>query len=459
MTVIMGVLGWTTMIGGLLLLMALLSAYVERLPISTSFIYLVVGVALGPAGFGLLTLDLATQGEWLEVLTEIAVNVSLFVGGLRLRLPLRDASWRIAARLAGPVMLLAIAGTALISHYLFGITLLLGVVLGGVLAPTDPVLAAAISVNDAEDHDRVRVALSGEAGLNDGAAFPFVMFALEAIRIGTLGAWVAPWTLLHVVWGILGGLAIGYLLGISLGHVTIRIRSLHRETSAPNDFLALALIALAYVAAESVSALGFLAVFAAGVGLRHAEVRVVRDSPHPDVADAVASNASNDVVSHPPAETLVPSRLSEQSLEEPAMAAGLLISDALSFGDTLERLLEVGLVVLVGIVLVQYWSFTAALLAILLFFVIRPLSVLLLLRGTRTSLHQRLLIGWFGIRGIGSLFYLAYALNHGITGGAAELLVQVVITVIACSVVVHGISVTPILARYEASLAKRHATA
>ena len=447
----MGLFGWMAMVGGMLLLMALLSSHVERLPISTSFIYLLVGVAIGPAGAGLVSIDVIARSEALERLAELAVIVSLFVGGLRLRLPLKHPSWQLARNLAGPVMLMTVIVTAVAAHWLVGASVFMALLLAGALAPTDPVLANAVTVNNAEDHDRVRVALSGEAGMNDGAAFPFVLLALEAMRFGAFGAWIAPWALLNVVWGVVGGVAIGYALGAGLGHVAVRLRTSERETTAPNDIFTLALIALAYSAAHGVHALGFLAVFAAGVGLRHAEVRVVNAAPHPDVEPTADTAASAELTLHPPAETLVHARVTAESLEQPAMAVGVLISEALSFGDTIGRLLEVLLMVIVGIALVQAWSFAAALLAITLFLVIRPLSIWVLVRDGHTTRRQRALIAWFGIRGIGSLYCLGYALNHGVTGRDATLLVEVVLTVVACSAMVHGISVTPILTRYEAS--------
>lgn len=447
----MSSLGWMTIIGALLLLMALTSSEVERLPISTSIIYLFVGIGLGPYGFDLLRLDITSQREWLEMLTEIAVIVSLFVGGLRLRLPLRHKSWRVALHLAGPVMLVSIAGVAAAAHLLLGLPVFMALLLGAILAPTDPVLAAAVSVNDAEDHDRVRFGLSGEAGLNDGAAFPFVIFGLEFMRSTAVDTWIGEWFLSRIVWAIPAGLTIGYLLGIGLGLFAIRLRSKSRDTGAPNDFLTLALIALAYVAAERAHAWGFLSVFAAGVGLRHAEVRVVRASPHPAAAGH-APPQSKTAEAHPPAEALVGANVTQESFEQPSVAAGVLIAEALSFGDTLERLLEVLLVVLVGITVASVWSWSAAGLALLLFIVIRPLVARLLLIGTRTTAAQRWLMGWFGIRGIGSLYYLSYALNHGVRAEHGTVLVSVVVTVVACSIMVHGISQTPVLNFYERRL-------
>lgn len=453
----MSVLGWMTLGGGLLLFMALASSVLKRLPISTACIYLGVGLLLGPLGVDLIPLDVVADREWLETLTEFAVIVSLFVGGLRLRLPLRHPTWRRAAMLAGPVMLFSIAGIAGVSHLLFGLSLFPALLLGALIAPTDPVLAAEVSVNDSQDHDRVRLALSGEAGLNDGAAFPFVIFGLEGLRYGAFGEWTFAWLGWRLLWAVPAGLAIGYAMGLGVGRLAIALRHRQRESGAPNDFLALALIALAYAAAEGVHAWGFLSVFAAGVGLRNAEVHVVVTAPHPEVDRhhaAPRNAAAGEAVSHPPAETLIPANVADGALAQPAVAAGVLISDALTFGHTLERLLEMMLVVLVGVALAHSWWAPAGLLAGILLLIIRPLGTTVLVRLNGISVGQRRLLGWFGIRGIGSLYYLTYALNHGVEGPLAERFAQIVVTVVACSIVVHGITVTPVLSRYERAIAR-----
>jgi NhaP-type Na+/H+ or K+/H+ antiporter len=410
-------------------------------------------IGLGPAGFGLLHLDIESQRQWVETLTQIAVIVSLFVGGLRLRLPLKNHAWRVALRLAGPMMILCIVGVAAAATCMLGLPLGVGAAARAIIAPTDPVLAAQVAVHDAEDHDRVRYGLSGEAGLNDGAAFPFVIFGLEFMRAGGVDAWVGQWFLTRIVWAIPAGIVIGYLLGTGVGQFAIRIRTRTNDASAPNDFLALALIALSYVAAETRARVGFLAVFAAGVGLRHAEVRVVRETPTPSMPTCPSAWAISRSHIHR-AETLVTARDSAESSQEPAVAAGVVIAEALSFGDTLERLLEVLLVVLVGIAVASVWTSTARCWRCCCsssFVRSHWLSLI----GSRTRPAQRWLLGWFGISGIGSLYYVSYVLNHGVSSGDAAPLVGIVVTVIACSIVIHGITVTPALQWYQRSLAKR----
>jgi sodium/hydrogen antiporter len=451
----MSFLDWMAFGGAVLLLMALSSAYLRNLPISTSVVYLVLGAAIGPLGAGWLRIDLRTDLPWFERLTEVAVIVALFVGGLKLRLPLRDPAWTAAYRLAGPVMLASIVGVALCAHLLLGLDPGMAILAGAVLAPTDPVLANMVKVDSAADRDRMRYGLSGEAGLNDGAAFPFVVFGLLWREHGGPGDWIAGWTLHRLVWAVPAGLLLGFALGRAVGRFAIKLRSRQQDTGAPSDFLALALIALSYVGADIVGAWGFLATFAAGVGLRHAELHVTRETPHPDHADGpnpAAEAPAQDIAAHPPPEHMVGANVGAEELREPAVAAGVLVAETISFGDTAERMLEVLLVVLVGVLLSSHWSLRAIPLALLLLFVIRPLATHLLLVGSPISRAQRHVMGWFGIRGIGSLYYLSYALSHGVTGAAAATLASVTISTIALSILLHGTSARPILARYERRL-------
>ncbi len=437
------------MIGVLLLLIALSSAYLRSLPITTSAIYLAVGVLISPMGLGLVEINIVEWREWFEHLTEIAVIVSLFVGGLKLRLPLRHAAWSAAYRLAGPVMIASICGVAAFSHFGFGFSWPISFLLGALLAPTDPVLASTVSVNDAADKDRMRYGLSGEAGFNDGAAFPFVVFALTWLEYDRVGDWVGEWALHRLVWAVPAGLLIGYYLGIGIGRVAIWLRSRHQDSAAPNDFLCLALIALAYVGAETVGAWGFLAAFAAGIGFRHAEVRTSRENPIDELtlhkSGKVENSGTGDDM---PAEKIVDADVDEEAKGHPTTAGGLVVSEIISFGDTAERLMEVLMVILVGVCLAAYWDWRAVPLGFALFFLIRPIAVLVFLQKTPTKPVQRAMMAWFGIRGIGSLYYLSYSLTHGLNDNIAEV-VGIVLSVVAISILVHGISSQPLLDLYE----------
>jgi NhaP-type Na+/H+ or K+/H+ antiporter len=433
---------WMAAGGALLLTMALSSALIQRLPVSTAAIYLGVGCAIGPWGFDLLRIDLSDNAPWIERLTEIAVILSLFIGGLRLRLPLRHQAWRAAFRLASVVMVATIAGVAVCAWLFLGIDPALAILLGAILAPTDPVLASSVTVGHSQDNDRLRYALSGEAGLNDGAAFPFVVLGL--LLLGPLSmSHIATWAGLRLLWAVPAGLLLGYILGRMVGGAAIALRTRNRDTAAPTDFLALALIALSYTAATAIGAWGFLSVFAAGIGLRHAEVLTVRKDPHPEARQTAAKV-------HPPAETLVsPNRVSGHEMAEPAVAAGVLVAEVFSFGDTLERMLEVLLVGLVGVSLATHWDPRGLLLAAALIVIVRPAATLLLLAHSPTTHLQRVLLGWFGIRGVGSVYYLAYALTHGLQGAAGRELADLTITIVAVSIVVHGLTSQPLMKSYD----------
>lgn len=191
----MGFEYWFLLAGVLLVVVALSGTLLDRLPLSTAIVYFVAGFALGPSGFGVMSLDLWGRGELLEHLTEVAVLVSLFAAGLKLRQPLSDRRWWLAFRLAGPVMVLTVALVATTGMLVFGLPVGAAVLLGAVLAPTDPVLASDVSVQDTADRDRLRFSLTGEAGLNDGTAFPFVMLGLGLLGLHELGVggwrWVA----------------------------------------------------------------------------------------------------------------------------------------------------------------------------------------------------------------------------------------------------------------------------
>jgi sodium/hydrogen antiporter len=442
-------LAWMGLVGALLLVMSLSASYLRRLPISSSIVYLLLGVALGPLGLDWLRLDFTQVASWLEHLSEIAVIVSLFIGGLKLRLPVRHAAWRAVWRLAGPLMLASIVGIAAFSHLALGLSVPAALLLGAVLAPTDPVLASAVSVNDATDRDRLRYGLSGEAGLNDGMAFPFVVFALSFHEHAGPGAWLGGWALQRLVWAVPAALAIGYTMGKYVSQLAMRSRSAQRHTESASDFLALALIALSYVVAEGVHAWGFLSVFAAGVGLRAAELSIVNETPHPD---ASMEQVPVELHAHPPAEDLGGAKVYEDALDQPAVAAGMTVRESLSFGHTAERILELLLVCIVGASLAIHWDARALLVAVVLFAVLRPLCARLLLIGTPTSPSQRWLMGWFGVRGIGSLYYLTYSLNESFGRDLGREIVDITLSVVALSVLVHGVSARPLLARYERSL-------
>ncbi|KJH85269.1 sodium:proton antiporter [Stutzerimonas stutzeri] len=429
------------------MILALASAYLRWLPVTTSLIYLGFGLLIGQLGIGLWEMDFLLIANWMEHLTEVVVLVSLFVSGLKLRMPLGHPAWRSTYILAGPVMLACIAGVALVCHYLMGLSWGLAVLTGAILAPTDPVLASLVQVNNSRDSDHVRYGLSGEAGFNDGTAFPFVVFGLLLIEQETLApGWVGEWALHRLVWAVPAGLLFGYMLGKLIGKLAIYLRTRYVDTSmSPNDSLALALIALAYVGAELIGAWGFLAVFAAGLGLRRAEVSVAKRSETP--SEELIAHALPHMVEGGMTPRELP--LESDRIAEPKVAAGVMMGDILTFGGQLERSLEVLLVTMLGVLVSVHWDWRAVPLALALFVLIRPLSVWLLMPRRYLDRTQLMTVGWFGIRGIGSLYYLSYAVTHGLLPDEADQVIRLVIPVVALSILIHGLSTQPLLRRYE----------
>lgn len=381
----------------------------------------------------------------MEHLTEVAVLFSMFFSGLKLRLPLRNRSWLSAFYLAGPVMLLCIGGVTLVLHYGLSLGWGVSVLIGAILAPTDPVLATLVQVVDAQDDDPVRFSLSGEAGLNDGVAFPFVILGLF-LQQDTGQAWFSSWLPKDMLWAVTAGLLLGYWMGRGLGKLTLFLRLRNDDsTVSPNDYLALALIALAYVSAETIQAYGFLAVFAAGLGLRQAEVQT-SNSPE----DPAAEHLVQPVVGHQHVAPEQAVRGDVEGLDDSQVAAGIMLGDMLAFGSLIERAMEVFLVTMLGVVLIEHWDWRALPVAGALFLLMRPLSVFLFPVRGMLNVRQRGLLGWFGIRGIGSFYYLFYALNHGLLPALAAQSISLVLSVVALSILLHGLSVQPLLAKYEA---------
>lgn len=432
-------LWWLALAGTLLLATSFLSGWIHRGPVTTFAIYLVVGILIGPGVFGLTRLPLSREHiHWLHVATEAALVVSLFVTGLKLRLPFRDRGWVMAFRLALPAMVLTAAGVTALVCLGLGWPFAAALAVAAVVSPTDPVLASLVSVDDARDDDPLRVALSGEAGLNDGTALPLLILALALMEPGAeVSGVLAHWFTLDVLWELAGGLAIGLLGGWGLGYVGTHLRFTARDV-APSDFLALGIMVVVYAASQMLEVSGFLAAFAAGVGLRRVEVSLSesRDGKAPKETAALDT----------PAEMRInPNERARASVDHPSESVGWVLSDALSFGETVERLIAVALVLAVGIAVIPAVSWDGVLVAGVLLLVVRPLSTWIATIGCRVPWQRRLLIGWFGIRGLGSLNYMAFAVVHGLAGVSVPAFESVVLTVVAMSIVIHGISVTPLM--------------
>lgn len=431
---------WALIIGALLTTAALSGTLLKRLPLSITMFYLGAGYALGPGGLGMITIDPLKHTVLLERLAEAAVLISLFAVGLKLGLPLSNSAWHLPLRLAVISMVLTITLITVVGLAL-GLPLGAAILVGAILAPTDPVLASDVQVVEANDRDRLRFSLSGEGALNDGAAFPFVMLGLGLLGLHDLGAWGWRWLAIDVVWAIVGGLLIGGALGAVIGRLVVYLRSRHKESIGLDEFLALGLIGLTYGLAVVSHTYGFLAVFAAGLALQRVG-KTTKKIPASAVGTAALLSKEEAV------------KLATHS----DYASAYMMHEVQGFNERLERIAEVALVLVLGAML---WytsvSWAGIGLLLLLLLVVRPISVWLGLLGAPVSRDQRVLISWFGIRGIGSIYYVMYAINHGLPEPLAAEIMGYTLIIVATSVLLHGISVTPLMAQYTRRKAARTA--
>jgi len=434
---------WVLIIGLLLIVMVLSGTLLKRLPLSNAMLYLAAGFALGPAGWSVLTLHPLAYTALLERVTEVAVLISLFSVGLKLGLPLSNRHWLMPLRLAFVSMTLTVALIAVAGILGLGLPPGAAILLGAILAPTDPVLASAVQVESSGDRDHLRFSLTGEGGLNDGTAFPFVMLGLGLLGLHDLGTGGWRWLAVDVVWATAGGLLIGGALGGMTGRLVVYLRTRHQESVGQDEFLALGLIAIAYGAAVLCQTYGFLAVFAAGLALQ----RVKEQSGMIHVFTAETT-----------------SQLDGQADNKPASyathadhASAYMMHAVRAFNEQMERIGEFAVVLVVGAML-PFIHITASAvgLLVLLFLVIRPVSVWLGLLGEPISPDQRVMIAWFGIRGIGSIYYLMYAIHHGLPRPLTGQIMAITLAAVTLSVVLHGVSVRPAMRLYSRRKARQN---
>jgi len=238
----------------------------------------------------------------------------------------------------------------------------------------------------------------------------------------------------RAAWGMVGAIAIGGGLGWATTHGVAWLRTRHAQALGLEGFFALGLIVLSYGVAQLASTFGFLATFAAGVAMRSVEHRASRGQlPR----ETIGKVDSEDVVA---------------TASDPRKAHAFMAESVLGFTIELERIAEMAMMMIVGNVLatlhVPLFTWQSIALGVVLFVLVRPVAVELSLAGSSASPPQRRLMSWFGIRGIGSFFYLTYALEHGSPTVIAPL-VPLALAVVTASVVVHGISATPLMNWYH----------
>ncbi|HEY3598101.1 MAG TPA: cation:proton antiporter [Paraburkholderia sp.] len=424
---------WFLIIGGLLIVMALARKLIAHLPMTGAIVYLIVGFVLGPAVMGMLTPDLRGGVQVLRIVTEVGLVISLFAIGMHLRVPLRDRLWLLPLRLGVGAMLLTIAAMTAIFHYGQGLALGLALLIAATLAPTDPVLASELRPREAGDDEPLRFALSGEGGCNDGAAWPFALLGLALCGVDIPGMDNFGTFMSSLAWGIGSAIAVGWLFGAGVVALVTRLRTRLGVALGIEGFLALGLMSACYGATQLIHGYAFVAVFVAGVALRHEELRATGETAPTEVLEKVEHGEL------------------EEAARDPELAHAYVAESMMAFAVEIEHTVELLLMLIIGSVVSSHWrellEWRAIWPALVLLFAVRPICTVLALAGSRTTWPQRLLAGWLGIRGVGAFYYLLFGIEQ-LQRVVEDAALAVVIATIVGSVFLHGVSATLLLDRY-----------
>jgi sodium/hydrogen antiporter len=402
-----------TVIGLAALGMAWMPSISQKTRISYSIIYVVLGMLLYIAFRSILPLpDPISENEFTLHLTELVVIVSIMGTGLKIDQPFSFRNWRVPFRLVIFTMLLSIFVVALLGYWTLGYDIATAILLGSVLAPTDPVLASDVQVGPPheEEQDNVKFALTAEAGMNDGTAFPFTWLAITLALIGTPEHTdLTTWFLVNFVYRIIAGVTAGFLIGKLLAYLVFFLPEKRNFLVTRDGFVAISSTLLVYGFTELIHGYGFIAVFVTAITLRNYEMH----------------------------------HKFHKKLH--------------AFTDQIERILLSIVLILFGGSLVNgildHLTWQLALFGVFFVFVVRPLTGYVALIRTKLHYKEKLGISFFGIKGIGSFFYLAFALQQTDFVYAEELW-SLVAFIVLLSIIIHGFTATPLMLKLNREFAK-----
>lgn len=382
----------------------------RKLSISLPMIQLTIGAVVGYFLSDLPKVHPLNYGIAIEKVTEIVVLISLVGCGIKLDTPLSLKAWQPTMRLLLIVMPVGVAALAFMGHYIFGLSVAAAILLGAVLAPTDPVLAASIQVgppNSEDDEDVTRFSLTSEAGLNDGLAFPFVYLALAMATAASLHQhfgwqdWL-HWLGYDVVWRIAAALGVGVAVGKLLAKWLFGKTAPDR---VEQSYMVVALMLLAYSLTEMVHGYGFIAVFIAALTFRRSEHEHQYHEGLHDFAEQMEGLLMSLVM----------------------VFLGLLVGQAVASD------------------VAPSWQVYVVCLAFL--FLVRPIVGYFGLSRLGMSKNERWVTAGLGIRGIGTLYYVSYAANKGVFSQDEAVKIWVIcVVMIAMSVFLHGLTANRLLA-------------
>lgn len=393
-----------TIIGIASLAMAWMPSLTEKTKISYAIFYVIFGALLFYAIPDLPVASPIKYQDFTLHLTELVVIVSIMGTGLKIDEPLSFKTWLVPLKLVTLTMVLSIACVSFITWYFFNLNISTSLLLGAVLAPTDPVLASDVQVGPPSDEekDNTKFTLTAEAGMNDGVAFPFIWLAIAVAATGSFQESGMSWLGMDLLYRIPTGVTIGFAMGKLLAYLVIYLPEKKDFVVVRDGFVGIAATLSVYGLTEMVSGYGFIAVFVTAITLRNAEM----DHKY------------------------------HQKLH--------------NFTDQIEKILVAIVLILLGGTVVSgilkpltfYW----VLFGLLFLFIIRPVTAMASMIGAAYHRNEKLAISFFGIRGIGSFFYLAFALKEGIFDQGEELWAVVVFIVLA-SIFIHGMTATTVINR------------